>query len=176
MKGYEIWKLQAPLFSSSDSVEAEVLAYTENKKKLAVIPMLPPQLDMIFKGEDKEWILKQSEISTDAHNLVMEAHEKAIEYLEAIVQDFGDIEYRKMTMARLNYEIGIARALGDKVVPNVYMDMAAGGRHGILNKRSLTEHESILFSSVYLAKVMQYVIDGAIKHREELEDEAEQGR
>ena len=56
-EGCEVWKLQAPLFSTSDDVHAEVLAYTKNKKKLAVIPMLPSQLDMVFKGEDKIYVL-----------------------------------------------------------------------------------------------------------------------
>ena len=49
----KIWKLQRPLFYSG---EAEVMAYTEGKKRLAMIPMSEEAIAELFDDELKIYV------------------------------------------------------------------------------------------------------------------------
>lgn len=53
----EIWKLQRPLFVSSEEMVNLVLAYTKGKKKLAQIPVDDKTMKKIFGKEDKVYAL-----------------------------------------------------------------------------------------------------------------------
>lgn len=49
----EVWKLQRPLLGSS----AEILAYTEDKKRMAFIPASEEELQEIFEDDLKIYVL-----------------------------------------------------------------------------------------------------------------------
>lgn len=50
----EIWKLQRPLFASGGV--GEVMAYTEGKKNLALIPLPPEMVEEVFGDEPKVYV------------------------------------------------------------------------------------------------------------------------
>jgi hypothetical protein len=53
----EIWKLQRPLFSSDGN--GDVMAYTEDKKRTAMIPLPGELVDELFGEEPKIYVLAQ---------------------------------------------------------------------------------------------------------------------
>lgn len=52
----QIWKLQRPLFASNGDY-GEVMAYPEDRKRLAMIPMAMEDVEMLFEGEPKIYVL-----------------------------------------------------------------------------------------------------------------------
>lgn len=50
----EIWKLQRPLFTNGDYLE--VMAYTEGREQVAMIPFTTELIDEVFGDEPKVYV------------------------------------------------------------------------------------------------------------------------
>lgn len=50
----QIWKLQKPLFTTGGY--NDILAYTEGKKKTAVVPVADEDIDFLFGDEPKVYV------------------------------------------------------------------------------------------------------------------------
>ena len=56
IKHYKIWKLQRPLFDSTGGDFPQVMAYTENKHDMSMIPMGQEIIDEVFGDLPKIYV------------------------------------------------------------------------------------------------------------------------
>lgn len=52
----QVWKLQRPLFASDSGGYHEIMAYPENRERLAMIILPAEDIDMIFEDEPKIYV------------------------------------------------------------------------------------------------------------------------
>lgn len=69
--------------------------------------------------QDKEWVDTTYALMGEGEDLVNDAAEEALEYLEEVMQNAEDKNWRKMSMGTHALEMGIGHGLIDHVAPFV---------------------------------------------------------
>jgi hypothetical protein len=104
--------------------------------------------------EAREWAKKISEESSEWSDMVGRVASEAIDYVQMVVQNMEDPNWRRMVVNQHVREMGVATRLAHNIIPDVYMDM-----HKSIHKKLKVKKEvGTMLANIYLARVIKNIV------------------
>jgi hypothetical protein len=112
--------------------------------------------------KDREWSDKIDQIiNVEASELARKAHEDALEYLQDVIENMGDKQWRKMGVDSQAIEIGVGIQLHERIVPAIVGDM----KKNMHKRLKLSKEVCQVLTNIYMGRVVKNLVK-AINERD----------
>lgn len=100
-----------------------------------------------------KWIEEQEELMQVGQDIVKQASDEALEYVQDALEHINDRAWRKMSMSTQIVEMGVGVALAEHLVPVIYRGM----ERSLHKKIKVTKEVSRALRHIYIGRVMKNV-------------------
>lgn len=104
--------------------------------------------------DDKEWVDRNDKLMNEGADLGKRASLEAIEYVQDAIDNLNDKQWRKMAVNNQALEMGIGKALGGVIVPQIYNDMPKQFH----KKLKVSKPMAQAMADIYLGRVIKNII------------------
>lgn len=103
--------------------------------------------------QDEKWIAEQDKLVDEGIEIALRASDAALEYMADAVENISDHAWRKMAISTQAVEMGIGKALAEKVIPAVHHDM----KKKLAKKTGLPKPVAHALIDIYIGQVIKNI-------------------
>lgn len=100
-----------------------------------------------------DWIAKQEEAMAEGRRITQSASNEALDYVQDVIENLNDKQWRKMSLESQAVETGIGQALAEHLVPVIYKDM----EKSLHKKLKVNKQTAESLRHIYMGRVIKNI-------------------